>query len=88
MEKQKKRAVIKYLHMKGMSPWEILIDIMTTVLNIQPLRIKRGRTITEDDPRSGRPKMQQPIFKLCCTMYDDEYCMDKFGVSPIHLSFI
>ncbi|XP_030003909.1 histone-lysine N-methyltransferase SETMAR-like [Sphaeramia orbicularis] len=65
MEKQELRAVIKYLHKKGMTPKEIHEDMVSTLgkecLAYSTVRkwvaeFKQGRTSTEDDPRSGCPK--------------------------------
>ena len=59
------RAVIQYLQTKGMSPKEILEDMVQTLGEDSPsystikkwaAEFKRGRDSTEDDPRSGRPK--------------------------------
>uniref|UniRef100_A0A672ZDH7 Mos1 transposase HTH domain-containing protein n=1 Tax=Sphaeramia orbicularis TaxID=375764 RepID=A0A672ZDH7_9TELE len=59
------RAVIKYLHKKGMTPKEIHEDMVSTLgkecLAYSTVRkwvaeFKQGRTSTEDDPRSGCPK--------------------------------
>ena len=62
---QMKRAVIKYLHLKGMSPQEIHDDMNGTLGDDCPsyatiknwaAEFKRGRTSTKDEPRSGRPR--------------------------------
>jgi transposase len=58
-KKNEKRAVIKYLHMKGLSPQQIHEDMME-VLGGQATvyrwaaELKRGRQSTEDEHRSGR----------------------------------
>ncbi|KAG5346213.1 SETMR methyltransferase, partial [Acromyrmex charruanus] len=64
MEKNEFRAVIKYLHMKGLTPKEIKAELddihstsapaFATVYNWMN-EFKRGRTSTCDAPRSGRP---------------------------------
>ncbi|KAG5331214.1 SETMR methyltransferase, partial [Acromyrmex charruanus] len=49
--KKKFRAVIKHLHMKGLTPKEIKVELD----NIHVNEFKRGRTSTCDAPRSRRP---------------------------------
>lgn len=64
MEKTEYRAVIKYLHLKGMTSSEIHEDMVGTLAESAPSyatitrwvrEFKRGRDSVEDDPRSGRP---------------------------------
>lgn len=64
MEKTEYRAVIKYLHLKGMTPSEIHEDMVRTLTDNAPSyatvkrwvnEFKRGRESVEDDPRPGRP---------------------------------
>ena len=64
MEKTEIRAIIKYLHLKGMTASEICDDILGTLAESAPSyatvtrwirEFKRGRVRVEDDPRSGRP---------------------------------
>jgi len=64
MEKNEFRAVIKYLHMKGLMPKEIKAEL-NNIHSISALahatvynwlnKFKRGRTSTCNAPRSGRP---------------------------------
>lgn len=64
MEKSEFRAVIKHLHLKGLKPKEIKAEldhvhgtsapVFATVYNWVN-EFKRGRTSTQDEPRSGRP---------------------------------
>ena len=65
MDKTEKRAVIKYLFLKGMSGKDIHDDVLKTlgedassysVVKSWIVEFKRGRISTADDPRSGRPK--------------------------------
>jgi histone-lysine N-methyltransferase SETMAR len=65
MEKTKLRAVIKYFHIKGLSPTEIKAELDSTLGESAPsfstvktwvADFKRGRTSTNDEQRSGRPK--------------------------------
>ena len=65
MEETEKRAVIKYLLKKGMSPKEIHEDMVDTLGDDSPAystvkkwvaEFKRGRESVEDDARSGRPR--------------------------------
>ena len=64
MKKTKIRAIIKYLHLKGMTASEIRDDMLGTLAENAPSyatvtrwirEFKRGRVRVEDDPRSGRP---------------------------------
>ena len=64
MEKTEIRAVIKYLHLKGMTASEIHDDMLRTLAESAPSyatvtcwirEFKHGRDSVEDDPRSGRP---------------------------------
>ena len=61
MEKNEFRAVIKYVHMKGLTPKEIKAELDIAHLH-QRLQLynwvnefKRGRIFTCDAPRSERP---------------------------------
>ena len=63
MEKNEFRAVIKYLHMKGLTPKEIKAELDVHSTSVLAFAIvynwvnvcKRGRTSTCDAPRSGCP---------------------------------
>lgn len=64
MEKTEIRAVIKYQYLKGLKPQEIIADFQKTLGASAPSKtivydwyneFKRGRTSTDDAPRSGRP---------------------------------
>ncbi|XP_029634494.1 protein GVQW3-like [Octopus sinensis] len=64
MEETENRAVIKYLHLKGMTPSEIHKNMVRTLTDNAPSyatvkqlvnEFQRGRESVEDDPRPGRP---------------------------------
>jgi len=64
-EKIEKRAVIKYLFIKGMSSKEIYVDMFVTFGDDGPsysavknwvAEFKRGRSSVVNEHRSGRPK--------------------------------
>ncbi|XP_071084006.1 protein GVQW3-like [Haliotis cracherodii] len=64
MEKQEKRAVIKYLYKKGLTPNAIYEDMLSTLGEDAPsyatvkrwvAEFKRGRSSTYDEPRPGPP---------------------------------
>ncbi|XP_071083880.1 protein GVQW3-like [Haliotis cracherodii] len=64
MEKQEKRAVIKYLYKKGLTPNVIYEDMLSTLAEDVPsyatvkrwvAEFKRGRSSTDDEPRPGPP---------------------------------
>ena len=64
MEKDEKRAVIKYFNMKGLSPQQIHEDMKEVLVDDAPSQatvyrwvaeLKRGRQSTEDEHRTGRP---------------------------------
>jgi len=64
MEKNEARAVIKYLHLKKLTPREIHDDMVDTLGDSAPsyatvkrwcADFKRGRRSTEDEERPGRP---------------------------------
>ena len=61
MDKVGYRAVIMYLQLKGLSPFEIHMDMVATLGDNAPVQkwavaFKRGRESLENGPRSGRPK--------------------------------
>ena len=71
MDKFEKRAVIKYLFIKGMSTKEIYDDMLATLGDTSPsysvvkswvAEFTRGRSSVVDEHRSGRPKMQ-PVLR-------------------------
>lgn len=64
MDKNEKRAVIKYLHLKGLTQNEIAVDMKEVLGDNAPSQatiyrwvaeFQRGRQSTEDEYRSGRP---------------------------------
>lgn len=64
MDKNEKRAVIKYLHLKGLTQNEIATDMKKVLGDNAPSQatvyrwvaeFQRGRQSTEDEHRSGRP---------------------------------
>ncbi|XP_029657798.1 protein GVQW3-like [Octopus sinensis] len=64
MEKTEYRTVIKYFHLKGMSPSEIHEDMVRNLTDNAPSyatvkrwvnEFQRGRESVEDDPTLGRP---------------------------------
>lgn len=64
MDKTEKRAVIKYLHLKGLTQNEIAMDMKEVLGDNAPSQatvyrwvaeFQRGRQSTEDEHRSGRP---------------------------------
>lgn len=64
MDKNEKRAVIKYLHFKGLTQNEIAVDMKEVLGDNAPSQatiyrwvaeFQRGRQSTEDEYRSGRP---------------------------------
>ena len=73
MEKTENRVVIKYLDLKGMTASEIHEDMVRTLEERTPVyatvtcwirEFKHGKDSVEDDPRSGRPQLQQPRITL------------------------
>lgn len=64
MDKEEKRSVIKYFYLKGKSAIEIYEKMNTTIsdapsysmVKLWCSEFKRGRTSTEDAPRSGRSR--------------------------------
>lgn len=64
MEKTEIRVVIKYFHLKGFTPQQIIAELQETLGESAPSNamvynwvneFKRGRSSTVDEPRSGRP---------------------------------
>lgn len=64
MDKNEKRSVIKYLHLKGLSPQQIYLDMSEVLGDDAPSQatvyrwvaeFRRGRQSTEDEHRCGRP---------------------------------
>ncbi|CAI9722388.1 Hypothetical predicted protein [Octopus vulgaris] len=69
MEKTEYRAVIKYYHVKGMTPSEIHEDVVTTLTDTASSyatvkhwvnEFQRDREIVEDDSEPGRPPTATP----------------------------
>jgi len=85
MDRNEKRAVIKYLTLKGLSAVEISTELNSVLRDNTPsdatiyrwiAEFQRGRKSTEDEQRSGRP------VDMSCAR------MKMFNVSTIWLQLI
>lgn len=99
MEKSESRAVIKYFHLKGLKPKEIIDEIKTVLGEHAPSNatvynwvneFKRGRTSTSDAERSGRPKevtTQEMVEKIYEIITNDRRIKLREIVEIVNISY-
>ena len=98
MDKIGERAVIQYLHKKGLTPKDVHNDMVATLGKDAPsyatvkrwvAEFKRGRQSLEDDPRPGRPvtvatpKMVNKVHDIVMT---DRRVTERYIASTVGIS--
>ena len=98
MDKIGERAVIQYLHKKGLTPKDIHNDMVATLGKDAPsyatvkrwvTEFKRSRESLEDDPRSGRPvtvATPEMVNKVHDIVMTDRRVTERYIASTVGIS--
>ena len=98
MDKIGERAVIQYLHKKGLTPKDIHNDMVATLGKDAPsyatvkrwvAEFKRGRQSLEDDPRPGRPvtvATPEMVNKVHDIVMTDRRVTERYIASTVGIS--
>ena len=98
MDKIGERAVIQYLHKKGLTPKDIHNDMVATLGKDAPsyatvkrwvVVFKRGRQSLEDDPRPGRPvtvAAPEMVIKVHDIVMTDRRVTERYIASTVSIS--
>ena len=98
MDKIGEKAVIQYLHKKGLTPKDIHNDMVATLEKDAPLyatvkrwvtEFKRGRQNLENDPRPGRPgtvATPEMVNKVHDIVMTDRRVTERYIASTVGIS--